>query len=277
MTERGYEASGPAGQAGAAEDQAGAEVPAALPAVPFGQWPSPITAAAVAAGQVRASSPTVLGDDTWWQQSLPEEGGRTTVIHSSGDQQNALLAAPWNARTRVHEYGGRSYLPIPRAALAATDGEAAAAADGYEILFANYADQRLYLTNPDDSGPVPLTPDPADAGPAALRYADFVLSPGRTEVWCVQERHEDGKVRRAIVAVPLDGSAADKAEAIRILADGFDFFAFPTPSPDGRSLAYICWNHPYMPWDGTELRVAPMEDGVAGKGRPIIGGQSVAT
>jgi dipeptidyl aminopeptidase/acylaminoacyl peptidase len=274
MTERGNEASGPAGQAGAAEGQAGTEVPVALPAVPFGEWPSPITAAAVAAGQVRVSSPTVAGDDIWWQQSLPDEGGRTTVMHSSGGQQTALLAAPWNARTRVHEYGGRSYLPIPRAALADSDGgkAAGAAPAGYEILFANYADQRLYLTGPEEN-PVPLTPDPATLGPATLRYADFVLSPGGDEVWCVQERHEDGKVRRAIVAVPLDGSAFGKVEAIRILVDGFDFFAFPTPSPDGKWLAFICWNHPHMPWDGTELRVAPVQDGVPGKGRPLMGGQ----
>ena len=273
MTERGYEASGPGGRAGA-EGQADAEVPVALPAVPFGEWPSPITAESVAAGQVRTSSPTVLGDDTWWQQSLPDEGGRTTVIHSSGGEQTALLSAPWNARTRVHEYGGRSYLPVPRAALAGQDGEEAASAPaGYELLFANYADQRLYLTSPDGQEPAPLTPDPAGPGSAALRYADLVLSPSRTEVWCVQERHDDGKVRRAIVAVPLDGSAADNADAIRILVDGFDFFAFPTPSPDGRWLAFICWNHPHMPWDGSELMVSPVQDGVAGKGRPLMGGQ----
>jgi len=262
MTERGKQtAAGPAGSAGAAEDQSGGEAPVELPAVPFGEWPSPITAANVAAGQVRASCPTVLGTDTWWQELLPGEGGRTTVMHSSGGQQTALLAAPWNARTRVHEYGGRSYLPIPEAA------------DGYRILFANHADQRLYLTGRGKAEPVPLTPDPAELGPAALRYADFGLSPDCSEVWCVQERHEDGKVRRAIVAVPLDGSAAGKAEAVRTLIDGFDFFAYPTPSPDGRSLAFICWNHPHMPWDGTELRVAPMQDGVAGKSRPLMGGQ----
>ena len=285
------------------------------------------------------SSPTVIGTDVWWQQEIPAEGGRTTVMHSSGGTPTALLAAPWNARTRVHEYGGRSYLPIPRAALAGQDGKTGqdgrtgqdgkkdqdgkkgaaadqkrgkrtadeAAASGYQILFANYADQRLYLTGPDGAEPSPLTPDPAavpagdtaandgvatdsaatdsaataGAGtrgeatlPAAgLRYADYVLSPDRREVWCVQERHSAGKVTRAIVAVPLDGSAADKPEAIRTLAEGFDFFAFPAPSPDGKWLAWICWNHPHMPWDGTELRVAPIEKDLPAKGRPLMGGQ----
>jgi dipeptidyl aminopeptidase/acylaminoacyl peptidase len=245
------------------------------------------------------ASPTVIGTDVWWQQGIPAEGGRTTVMHSSGGRPTALLAAPWNARTRVHEYGGRSYLPVPRAALADRDAKTGqegkkgaadqkrgkraadeAPASGYQIVFANYADQRLYLTGPDGDGPTALTPDPAavPAGeatlPAAgLRYADYVLSPDRREVWCVQERHSAGKVTRAIVAVPLDGSAADKPEAIRTLVEGFDFFAFPAPSPDGKWLAWICWNHPHMPWDGTELRVAPIENDLPAKGRPLMGGQ----
>jgi dipeptidyl aminopeptidase/acylaminoacyl peptidase len=279
MTDRGNEAAvGPSGPAGQPEDQVGAE--AAVPAVPFGEWPSPITAAQVASGQVRVSFPTVIGSHVWWQQGLPDEGGRTTVMRNSGGEQAMLLAAPWNARTRVHEYGGRSYLPIPSGE---PSGQGTAtASDGYRILFANYADQRLYLTGASDAEPAPLTPDPAEvraeeadgalAG-AALRYADFVLSPDRTEVWCVQEQHDGGKVTRAIVAVPLDGSASRNAEAIRILVDGSDFFAFPTPSPDGTWLAWICWNHPHMPWDGTELRVAPVSDGVPGKARPLMGGQ----
>jgi dipeptidyl aminopeptidase/acylaminoacyl peptidase len=166
-------------------------------------------------------------------------------------------------------------------------------------MFANFADQRLYLAGPgvpDGSAqPVPLTPDPTQPGSAAssepgdatpadsetgsgaalgacaLRYADFVLSPDRMEVWCVRERHAAGKVTRAIVAVPLDGSAAADPGAVRVLVSGSDFFAFPTPSPDGQWLAWICWNHPHMPWDGTELRVAPIENGVPGKGRLIKG------
>ena len=266
----------------AANEQVNAQVTA--PAVPFGEWPSPITAAEVATAQVTASFPTIIGSDAWWQQGLPDEGGRTTVVHSSGGKQTALLPAPWNARTRVHEYGGLAYLPIPRSALAGQRG--GKSARGHHILFANFADQRLYLTAPGSAtggaDPAPLTPDPA-AGPAAsgpgtlgaadLRYADFALSPDRREVWCVQERHEGGKVSRAIVAVPLDGSAATEPEAIRTLVTGSDFYAYPTPSPDGNWLAWICWNHPHMPWDGTELRVAPVQDGVPGKGRLLTGNQ----
>jgi dipeptidyl aminopeptidase/acylaminoacyl peptidase len=283
MTDSGSEvAVGAAGQSDTAFDQVSADE--TIPAIPFGEWPSPITAAAVASGQRTGSFPIVLGSDTWWQIGLPDEGGRTTVMHGSCGKQTMLLPAPWNARTRVHEYGGLSYLPIPRSALAGQ--HSGKTARGYLLLFANFADQRLYLAAPGvadgKEAPTPLTPDPVATpasdgtgtlAPAGLRYADFVLSPNRQEVWCVQERLQEGKVSRAIVAVPLDGSAADRPEAIRVLVDGSDFFAFPTPSPDGNWLAWICWNHPHMPWDGTELRVAPVENGVPGRGRLLMGSQ----
>jgi len=243
--------------------------PPAPPALPYGSWPSPISAADVARQQRLVSYPVGIGKDVWWQERLPAEGGRVTVVHLGPDwKQRPLLPAPWSARTRVHEYGGLSYLPVPATRRSRT---------GSAIVFANFPDQRLYLLETprreEASGPRPLTPD-AGGGPGhpALRFADFTLSPDRAEVWCVQERHNDGKVTRAIVAVPLDGSAAENPAAIRELVTGADFFAFPTPSPDGRRLAWICWNHPRMPWDGSELRVAVIENGVPGPGRLVKGG-----
>jgi dipeptidyl aminopeptidase/acylaminoacyl peptidase len=151
-----------------------------------------------------------------------------------------LLPAPWDARTRVHEYGGRSYLPLP-------DGD---------IIFANFDDQRLYRLAPGET-PLPLTPEPAE--PAGLRYADFVLSPDAQHTWCVRETHESGGVRRAIVAIPLDGTATANPAGIRELVTGADFYAFPTPSPGGSHLAWVQWSHPRMPWDGTEVRVAAFD------------------
>ena len=193
-------------------------------------------------------------------------------------QPRELLPAPWNARNRVHEYGGKSYLAVPSLSLAG----------GYDLVFANFADQRLYAVGGAvEAGiePMPLTP--ADHG---FRFADLVLSPDDHEIWCVRETvlpldgevppagfHVGGgvAVRRDIVAVPLDGSAAASAAAIRVLVAGAQFFAFPTPSPDGSQLAWIDWNHPNMPWDGTELRVASVAGGpvaVADATR-VMGGQ----
>jgi hypothetical protein len=154
---------------------------------PFGSWPSPITAADVARQNLLVSFPVAIGGDVWWQERLPDEKGRTTVVRLGSDgKRRSLLPAPWNARNRVHEYGGRSYLPVP--APGGRDPAAPGAALP-AILFANYADQRLYLAEEPGTGeggvsPRPLTPAPGGAeGNPSLRYADFVLSPGGGEVW----------------------------------------------------------------------------------------------
>jgi len=243
--------------------------------LPCGTWPSPITAADVAGHYRTVSFPITKDGEVWWQETLPGERGRSTVVHLSADgKPRQLLPAPWNARTRVHEYGGRAYLPVR----AGKPGSQPTRQRAWAIVFANFADQRLYLADqlgPDDAGPTPrpLTPAPGEEeGTAALRFADFCLSPDGAEVWCVQERHQAEKVTRAIVAVPLDGSAAEQPGAIRELVSGADFYAFPTLSPDGRRLAWISWNHPRMPWDGTELRVASVDNGVPGKGWLVKGG-----
>jgi dipeptidyl aminopeptidase/acylaminoacyl peptidase len=237
----------------------------------YGTWKSPIGAADVAAGAVAVSYPAIAGGEVWWQERRPAEGGRSTIVAAAGadEEPRELLPAPWNARSRVHEYGGRSYLPVPSMSLAG----------GFDLVFANFADQRLYAAGGAvEAGiePVPLTP--AEGG---FRFADLVLSPDGTEIWCVRETvwpHEGPEppagfhlggglaVRREIVAVPLDGSAMSDAAAIRVLVSGAQFFAFPTPSPDGTRLAWISWNHPNMPWDGTELRVGAVAgaDGTPG-------------
>jgi dipeptidyl aminopeptidase/acylaminoacyl peptidase len=210
--------------------------------VRYGEWPSPITGADVARNRVGLEFAVIAGEHVWWQESRPAEGGRIAVVSWGPDGgARELLPAPWNARTRVHEYGGRSYLPL---------------ADGF--LFANFADQRLYRCGT-AGAPEPLTaPATEEAGD---RFADFVLAPGGTEVWCVRERHASGgRITRAIVSVPLDGSAAGDDSAVGVLVSGSDFYAYPAPSPDGTQLAWICWDHPRMPWDGTELRVAEIGD-----------------
>jgi dipeptidyl aminopeptidase/acylaminoacyl peptidase len=220
----------------------------------YGEWPSLIQGADVARKRVGLSFPVIAGAQVWWQETRPSEGGRVAVVgQGPGGVRRDLLPMPWNARTRVHEYGGRSYLPL---------------SDGF--LFANFTDQRLYrcrTAGGTGQEPEPLTAAASEA--AADRFADFVLSPGADEVWCVRERHAGGQITRAIVAVPLDGSAASDAGAVRVLVSGSDFYAFPAPSPDGIALAWICWDHPRMPWDGTELRVAAVGDP---RHRVVMGG-----
>jgi len=227
--------------------------------LPYGSWPSPISAADVAKGAVRLGFPVVVGDadpDVWWLEGRPAEGGRQVIV--SGERGD-LLPAPWNARTRVHEYGGLTYLPL-------SDG----------LLFVEWSDQRVYRLDSGGSEPQPLTPVPAY--PAALRYADPVLSPDGREVWCVREEHTNPSsptegITRAIVGIPLDGSAAEDATLVRVIVSGSQFLAFPTPSPDGEKLAWIAWNHPNMPWDTTELRVGELTGGAVTSWRRVLGGQ----
>ncbi|HEV7657366.1 MAG TPA: prolyl oligopeptidase family serine peptidase [Mycobacteriales bacterium] len=235
----------------------GARVPAS-----YGAWPSPIGAAEVAAGGVRLSSPLPAGDpvgsEVWWTETRPADAGRVVVVRrDAAGTVSDVLPAGWSARTRVHEYGGQAWLPLPDGAL----------------VFANWTDQRVYRLDAGATEPVPLTPEPAE--PAALRYADPVRAPGGAELWWIREVHTEDGVTRHVVAVPLSGAGGTDPAAIREITGGSDFLAFPRPAPDGRRIAWIAWDHPRMPWDGTELRVGELgEDGTVTKTDTILGGES---
>ncbi len=216
---------------------------------PYGAWRSPITARQVAAGKVRLDQ-VAFGDDgsLWWSEGRPTEHGRCVIVHRQLDGTVADAMPPgFNARTRVHEYGGGAWLPV-----------------GAGLVFANWEDQRLYRVEGDV--PVALTPVPSE--PRGDRYADLVLSAARDEVWCVRERAVGASVQRDIVAVPLDGSGH-----LRSLVTDGHFLSNARPSPDGRHLAWLTWNHPRMPWDGTELKVAAIaDDGSVLSASTVLGG-----
>lgn len=230
---------------------------------PYGTWPSPIDARTVAARDGRPAFIGTVGDEIWWTAPRPAEGGRRALIRLRADgTEESVLPAPWNVRSRVIEYGGQPW------AGTVTD-------QGPLIVFSDFADQRLYAYAPDgDTAPRPLTPlSPVGDG---LRWADPVLRPERGEVWCVLEEFTGPAptdVRRVIAAVPLDGSAAHDRDAVRELSDDrHDFVTGPRLSPDGRRAAWIAWDHPRMPWDGTCVMLAEVtEDGAFTGLRQIIG------
>lgn len=219
---------------------------------PYGSWTSPITAADLAVSGHPVAGGTFVGDEIWWRESRPDQRGRITVrrLDDAGAAVD-VLPEPWNARTRVHEYGG---------------GSAVVLADG-SLIFTEFSDQRLYRLAAGGSEPVPLTPK------LDWRYAEPQLSPEGSEIWCVREAHgEDGEITRDLCAVPLDGSAADAPEAIRSILGGSHFLANARVSPDGQRIAWIAWEHPQMPWDGTELRVGTLgPDGTCADWRRLAG------
>ena len=212
----------------------------------YGSWKSPITADIVAGGEVGLEQLRIDGDDIYWIERRAQEGGRKVVVRRSSDSRvTDVMPAGFNARTRVHEYGGGDY--------AVLNGR---------IIFSNFTDQRLYLQE-FGSEPKPLTRE------SALRYADGQFDPRRNLFFCVREDHSNpNETVNSLVHVDLRGSDAGK-----IVASGNDFYSSPRLSPDGARLAWLTWNHPNMPWDGTELWVGKLsEDGVVIEKEKIAGG-----
>jgi len=204
---------------------------------PFGSWTSPITAASVAEGGVSLGGVAVSGDDLYWSEQRPSEGGRTVVVRRSADGSTTdITPEGYNARTGVHEYGGGAWW-----------------VHGETVFFANWSDQLLY-SQEGGAAPVPITPQ--SEIPRGLRYADGVVTNNGRAIICVRERHvKDREAFNEIVVLPTDGSAAPGE-----LVSGNDFYSFPRLSSDETKLAWTEWSHPNMPWDGTFLYACDLTD-----------------
>ncbi|MDQ0094237.1 S9 family peptidase [Paeniglutamicibacter psychrophenolicus] len=228
--------------------------------LPYGSWPSPISAAQVAAGTTPVGGGGFVGEELWWLEGRPAEGGRLTVLAraaASDAPARELVAAPFNVRSRVNEYGGASWAAV-------------GTGDGQKLVFANFRDQRLYLVDAHGGTPVPLTPESSGAdGDPALRFAEIIQGPGG-HVLAICEDHRT-QLRRYIAAIPLDGSAAADPAALLEVTASSRFVAAPRLNPSGSRISWISWEHPQMPWDGTELHVADLRDLAAANDRVLAG------
>lgn len=215
---------------------------------PYGSWKSPITADAIARGAVRLMQVVLDGEDIYWLESRPAEGGRYVIVQRSADGTvSDVTPAPFYARTTVHEYGGGDFF-----------------VHNGIVYFSNFKDQRLYVHKP-GAAPQPITPE------KAFRYADAVIDTRRNRLICVREDHtvSGREAVNTIVSIKLDGDP----DGGTVLVSGNDFYASPRLSPDGSRLAWLTWNHPNMPWDGTELWVAQIaQDGSVKDAQKIAGG-----
>ena len=216
---------------------------------PHGSWKSPITSDLIVAETIGLGGTAIEGDDVYWMELRPKEGGRLVVVQRRRTPESKttdLTPMPFNARTRVHEYGGRAY--------AVADGTA---------YFSNFADQRLYRQDP-GAEPRPITPE------IALRYADYVVDRRRNLLFCVREDHTaPGEAVNTLVTVKCDGDESGG----QVIISGNNFYSSPRLSPDGSRLAWLTWNHPNMPWDGTELWAGEVNaDGSLGHAERVAGG-----
>jgi dipeptidyl aminopeptidase/acylaminoacyl peptidase len=218
---------------------------------PHGEWPSPVGAEALTEGRREFGPVAVDGGTAYWLEVRPGEDGRGVVVRETEGGHEDVTPAGWNVRTLVHEYGGGDF-----------------AVDDGTVYFADYGDQRLYRQDP-GLEPEPITPEPATE--RGDRFADFEVSPDGERIYCVRERHGgegEGEPENHLVVLPTDGSHAPD-----VVAEGADFYSFPRLDAAGDRIAWTTWDHPRMPWDGTELHVAGIEgDGTLADERTVLGG-----
>ena len=211
---------------------------------PYGSWRSPISSGLIVQGAVGLKATALDGGDAYWLEGRPGEGGRAVLVHRPPDGTTRdVIPQPFNARTRVHEYGGGDFL--------VHDGT---------VYFANFEDQRLYSVDPGERpGPLTIEPD--------HRYADMVWDAARDRIVCVRENHSGGggPVNELVAIDPADGAEL-------VLVSGGDFYSSPRVSPDGRRLAWLSWDHPNMPWDGTELWVARLDGAGVPAAKELVAG-----
>jgi dipeptidyl aminopeptidase/acylaminoacyl peptidase len=216
---------------------------------PYGSWKSPITSDSIVKGSIGLSQPLIDGPDIYWIEMRPTEGGRSVIVKRDAiGAANDLTPPPFNVRTLVHEYGGGDYT----------------VRDGV-VYFSNFSDQRLYVRRGEAASEA-ITPA------ADVRYADAVIDQARGRLICVREDHTvaNREAVNTLVGVKLEGNETPG----EVLVSGNDFYSSPRVSPDGSRLAWLTWNHPNMPWDGSELWVGTFgEDGSIVKSKRIAGGR----
>jgi dipeptidyl aminopeptidase/acylaminoacyl peptidase len=201
----------------------------------YGSWKSPITAEAIVSKSIKLGNVRVDGIDIYWDEGRSFEKGKTQIVKYMirNENINDVLPKEYNARTKVHEYGGCAF-----------------AVKNNDMYFSNYSDQRIYNVNK-EGAITPITPVLEN-----MRYADIEIDEKRKCIYCVVEEQTGDKVDNYIIAIDL--KSEDKK--VSVIASGNDFYSSPKISPDGKHLCYFTWNHPDMPWDNTELILLTLDD-----------------
>ncbi len=213
---------------------------------PYGTWASPITSGLIAAGgAVRLSGCKIFANKIFWLEGRPAESGRNVLVCQANGAIIDITPVNFNVRTRAHEYGGGAFVI----------GEDT-------VYFCNDADQCIYRQ---DWGAQPI----AVTSACRRRYADLLLDAKRGMLIAVCEDHDIDAREAENYLIQIDVATG----ATMVLARGYDFYSSPRLSPDGDALVWLCWRHPDMPWDSTELwRATRQSDGALANAERVIGG-----
>ena len=229
----------------AAASSAEREAPARRKPVPHGAWPSPITADFILSAFVSFAELQHRDGVCYWIETRPQEGGRSVLVSCRDGDKRDVIPASMNARSRVHEYGGGAF--------------AISAANAW---FVNFEDQNIHSVRLGGSAPQRVT-----LGDENERFGGLQWDDRRGSLIAVRERH--GIADEAVndlVRVRVDTGA------IEVLHSGHDFYAGAKLSPDGAKLAFLVWDHPNMPWDGTQLVVAELNAAGGIAAATVVGG-----
>ena len=203
---------------------------------PYGTWESVITPELMVASNIGVSQAIVFDGSLYWLESRPQEQGRNVICRRAVMEDQAkkadVLPVGYNCRTRVHEYGGASYLPTC-----------------HGVYFVNFEDQQIYCV--DQIGQTKKLTDEADT-----RFADLAFSATRDLIVAVAEVHASDLEEPQNELVAVDPHSGD----VTTLHRGHDFYASAKLSPDGAKICWLTWDHPNMPWDGTDLWQAELTD-----------------
>ncbi len=219
---------------------------------PYGSWKSPIGADAIASSSLRLGQLCYDGDNLYFLEGRPQEGGRQAlVVRRIDGQMEDALPSTFNVRTLVHEYGGGAFT-----------------VDNGDVFFVNYKDQRVWVKR-EGKEPEAIT------GESKMRFADLVVDRLRERLVCVMEDHTDASKEPQNKIVSISFKTNTGAAEPEVLAEGHDFYAYPRLNPDADILSYICWQHPNMPWDGTELHIAKLgADGLTAQDILVAGSKT---
>ncbi|HEX7029744.1 MAG TPA: prolyl oligopeptidase family serine peptidase, partial [Gammaproteobacteria bacterium] len=210
--------------------------------LPYGAWPSPVSAALVAGKSLRLGQPQIHRGAVYWTETRPGEKGRTALVRWTAGGCTDIVPAPYSVQSRVHEYGGGAFTVSDET-----------------CWFVNKQDQCVHVVN---NGNVRrLTAE------SSRCFADLVHDPLRNRLLAVCEDHAFTEPRTTLVAVDCtDG-------AVTTLREGCDFYSSPRLSPNGKRIAWLEWNHPDMPWDAARLLLAKVtETGDFESAQAIAGG-----